>query len=74
MDAHIRAWILHYVETHNDDECIAFLNIEDEEGESFDDFVDAPVSEEDRAALEALWADHAAHVFEWDAAVNLIPF
>lgn len=47
---------------------------EGEEGESFDDFVATPVSEEERAKLEALWADHAAHVFEWDAAINLIPF
>lgn len=25
MDEHIRAWIFNYVETHNDNECIAFL-------------------------------------------------
>ena len=25
MDAHVRAWILNFVETHNNDECLDFL-------------------------------------------------
>lgn len=53
---------------------LAGLIYEDEEGESFDDFVEAPVSEEERAKLEAYWADHNAHVFKWEAATNPIPF